>query len=264
MITPKDIAVFIKCIKEALMRISTGNTVMTVEQYYDNYLSPGNETTPIFSVKAIEEIKEVHLETGAETYRYVTEDTLTNQLIPYTLQGIKSKNPLFDFTKQSSKDVWITLSSAYPTNSITQSELNGNSFLYNQLTINNLSSYSNSGDFTPFAGQNPNNTNVIILAVIFTNIENNRFFDNLGIPINLGGQEGFFIEWFVIPQGTRVIKKENACIQGIFSIGVANNIPAQVASGNGKLIINNAITTGVPTTPINLLFTFDLEQNAKL
>jgi hypothetical protein len=94
-----------------------------------------------------------------------------------------------------------------------------NDRLYDTLSVSNMTPYSGDGDFRPFRGQDPQNTTVIWLEV--------TFFDPL--------TSSNYNVWYSVPSGTKLIQMEG------------NNIEVKAFS-NGS----------APSTPVNLLFTFNL------
>lgn len=138
------------------------------------------------------------------------------------------------------KEIFIRLDSTTPTQSILASTLG---LTFDSLSITNLSFMNPNGDFTPFLGQDPQNNNVVIVEILYNNQGNN------------------IIEKIAITQGTRLITREDASIVEILSIGVASDIDAVLLANSNNVSPSLFNATGVPTTPINLLFTFDVSEN---
>jgi hypothetical protein len=105
-----------------------------------------------------------------------------------------------------------------------------------------MTPYSGDGDFRPFRGQDPQNTTVIWLEV--------TFFDPL--------TSSNYNVWYSVPSGTKLIQMEGKSIVEVTRIAVQDNTDADLTA-NGNNIEVKAFSNGsAPSTPVNLLFTFNL------
>lgn len=142
--------------------------------------------------------------------------------------------------KNGGIEYWLRLDSITPTLDITSGDVGGE--LYNSLTINNLQSYIDSGDFRPFRGQDPTNNTVVWVEVEFFNPTTNSNYN----------------VWYAVPSGTKIIQMEDASIVSVPRVAVADNIDADLTGSGNKINVKGFQNGLAPSTPINLLFTFNL------
>lgn len=141
--------------------------------------------------------------------------------------------------RNSGVEYWVRLDSSTPTQEITQGDIND--VLYDSVSISNMMSYSDGGDFRPFRGQDVQNQTVLWVEVLFTDATN-----------------GDYNVWYAIPSGTKVIEMENASIKAINRIAIADNIDGDLSGNNNKVMVKGFSNGSAPSTPINVLITFNL------
>jgi hypothetical protein len=142
-------------------------------------------------------------------------------------------------------EYWLRLDGTTPSQNVTSADING--ILYDSVAISNMNPYDASGDFTPFLGQDSANTTVIIAQV--------EFYD----PKSASN----YTVAYAIPHGSKVIEMEGASIVQVLDISIANKMDNDLSGNSNKMNVANLSVGGTPTTPVNVLVTFNLSVGGK-
>jgi hypothetical protein len=137
-------------------------------------------------------------------------------------------------------EYWVRLDSSTPIHRIRATDLNN--VVYNSLSISNMMAYSDEGDYRPFRGQDPQNQTVLKVEVEFFN------------PTTGSN----YIVNYSVPSGNKIIQMQGASIVAVNSITVQDNMDTDLTN-NGNILRVDLFSSGaIPSSPINVLFTFNL------